>query len=253
LRVSRAARLILCGFWLARALYCHANMKLAYHFAAAAALGAVMLASPGARAAEDAPFGFSVDAYAAPTWDRSIINQQTREPRAASRGAIGLATVLNFDALALGAVVDGMPGIMGDGRVSLGGLAGWQPRIGSHRYQVLGELGAERFSEVGGTLLSAPSARETWLDYAGFRLGVSETFGGDGPFELGAWVFVRKDLGQADVSGTSGNFFTGEETTTSYRLGGYSGGVALRVGVRFDQKRSSAESAVPVEYEPAGT
>jgi hypothetical protein len=228
-------------------------MKLAYHFGAAAALGAVMLASPGARAAEDALFGFSVDAYAAPTWDRSIINQQTREPRDASRGAIGLATVLNFDDLALGAVVDGMPGVMGDGRVSLGGLAGWQPRIGSHRYQVLGELGAERFSDVGGTFLSTPSARETWLDYAGLRLGVSETFGWDGPFELGAWVFVRKDLGQADVSSTSGNFFTGEETTASYRLGGYSGGVALRVGVRFDQKRPSAESAVPVEYEPAGT
>ena len=89
--------------------------------------------------------------------------------------------MLNFDALALGAVVDGMPGIMGDGRVSLGGLAGWQPRIGSHRYQLLGELGAERFSDVGGTLLSSPSARETWLDYAGVRLGVTETFGGDGP------------------------------------------------------------------------
>ena len=97
---------------------------------------------------------------------------------------------------------------MGDGRVSLGGLAGWQPRIGSHRYQLLGELGAERFSDVGGTLLSSPSARETWLDYAGVRLGVTETFGGDGPFELGAWVFVRKDLGQADVSSTSGNFLT---------------------------------------------
>ena len=109
-------------------------MKLAYHFAAAVALGAVTLASPGARAAEDAPFGFSVDAYGAPTWDRSIINQETREPRDASRGAIGLATVLNFDDLALGAIVDGMPGVMGDGRVSLGGLAGWQPRIGSHRY-----------------------------------------------------------------------------------------------------------------------
>jgi len=238
---------------MARPLYCHANMKLAYHFGPAAALTAVMLASPGARASEDDLFGFSVDAYAAPTWDRSIINQQTREPRAASRGAIGLATVLTFDTLALGAIVDGMPGIMGDGRVSLGGLAGWQPRIGSHRYQLLGELGAERFSDVGGTLLSSPSARETWLDYAGVRLGVTETFGGDGPFELGAWVFVRKDLGQADVGSTSGNFLTGEETTTSYRLGGYSGGVALRVGVRFDQKRPSAESTVQVEYEPAGT
>jgi hypothetical protein len=228
-------------------------MKLASAFAPAAALATVMLASPSVRAADDPLFGFSVDAYAAPTWDRSIINEETRQPRAASRGTIGLATLLSYDTLALGAIVDGMPSIMGDGRVALGGLAGWQPRIGSHRYQLLGELGAERFSDVGGTLLSAPSARETWLDYAGVRVGVSETFGVEGPFELGAWLFVRKDLGQADVSSTSGNFLTGEETTTSYRLGGYSGGVALRVGVRFDQKPPSAESTVEVESEPAGT
>jgi hypothetical protein len=228
-------------------------MKLASAFAPAAALVTVMLASPGARAADDPLFGFSVDAYGAPTCDRSIINEQTGQPRAAARGAIGLATLLNFDTLALGAVVDGTPSLTGDGRVSLGGLAGWQPRVGSHRYQLLGELGAERFSEVGGTLLSSPSVRETWLDYAGVRLGVSETFGGEGPFELGAWLFVRKDLGQADVGSTAGNFLTGEETTTPYRLGGYSGGVALRVGVRFDQRRASAESTVEVESEPAGT
>ena len=214
-------------------------MKLAYHFGPAAALTAVMLASPGARAAEDDLFGFSVDAYAAPTWDRSVINQQTREPRAAARGAIGLATVLSFDALALGAIVDGMPGIMGDGRVSLGGLAGWQPRVGSHRYQLLGELGAERFSDVGGTLLSSPSARETWLDYAGVRLGVTETFGGDGPFELGAWVFVRKDLGQADVSSTSGNFLTGEETTTRI------GWAAIQAASRCGSASASIRSVRP--------
>ena len=65
-------------------------MKLAYHFGPAAALTAVVLASPGARAAEDDLFGFSVDAYAAPTWDRSVINQQTRSrvpPRAARSGS----------------------------------------------------------------------------------------------------------------------------------------------------------------------
>ena len=89
---------------------------------------------------------------------------------------------------------------------------------------------------------------------------MSETFGNDGPFELGAWLFVRKDLSQADVTSASGNFLTGEDTTTPYRLGGYSAGVALRVGVRFEQKRppadateSTTESTTKVEYGRAGT
>jgi len=220
-------------------------MRFAYHFAAAAAVTAVTLGAPAARAADDPLFGFSVDAYGAPTWDRSVMNQQTNQPRGGTRTMIGLASVLNFEDWALGGVVDGMPGVMGDGRLSLGALAGWQPRVGAHRYQVLGELGAERFSEVGGTLLATPSARDTWLDYAGVRLGMSETFGDGGPFELGAWLFVRRDLSQADVTSTTSSLpvFGGssEESTAPYRLGGYSAGLGLRVGVRFDQKRRPPE------------
>ena len=226
-------------------------MKIAYHLAAAVALTAVTLAAPVAHADEPSPFGVSVDAYAAPTWDHSITEQQTGQLRQGSRGMVGLATLLNWDGLALGGVVDGMPGIFGDGRVSAGALVGWQPRLGSHRYQVLGEMGQERFSEVGGNLISAPSAKETWLGYVGARLGMSETFGSEGPFELGAWVFVRKDINDATVTNTSGNFLGGDDTTTQYRLGGYSAGVALRLGVRFDQKRSPSESAVDVDSTPA--
>lgn len=225
-------------------------MKLAYHLAAAA-LTAVTLAAAAAHADEPSAFGFSVDAYAAPTWDRSITDQQTGQPRQGSRGMVGLATLLNWDELALGGVVDGMPGIFGDGRVSAGALVGWQPRLGSHRYQLLGELGQERFSEVGGNLLSTPNTKETWLGYVGARLGMSETFGSEGPFELGAWVFVRKDLDDATVSNTTGNVLGGDDTITQYRLGGYSAGVALRVGMRFDQKRAPHESTVDVHDEPA--
>ena len=72
---------------------------------------------------------------------------------------VGLATLLNWDELALGGVVDGMPGIFGDGRLTMGALAGWQPRGGGHRYQLLGELGQERFSDVGGNLLAPPARR----------------------------------------------------------------------------------------------
>jgi hypothetical protein len=231
-------------------------MRIVHHFAAAAALSVVASAAPSVRAADNPLFSFSVDAYAAPTVDRSVTNLQTDKPYQPTRSIIGLATVLDFDGLVLGGVADGMPGIFGDGRLSLGGLVGWQPRSGSHRYQMIGELGSERFSGVGGTLFATPSAGTTWLEYAGLRLGMSETFGNDGPFELGAWLFVRKDLGQADVSNVSGGPFGGDQTTTPYRLGGYSAGVALRVGVRLEQKHAPVDatgSTTPVEHGGAGT
>lgn len=233
---------------MAQAMKCHANMRTPRYLAVAFALMTLTLAAPAGARAEDAPlFGLSVDAYAAPTLDRSITEQQTGLPRQGARGMVGLATLLNWDQLALGGVIDGMPAIFGDGRLSMGALAGWQPRVGTHCYQLLGELGQERFSDVGGTLLSTPSTPETWLRYVGARLGLSETFGSDGPLELGAWLFFRKDLGDATVSNTSGNFLGGDDTTTQYRLGGYSAGVALRVGVRFDQKRAANDSTGEVE------
>ena len=229
-------------------------MKIVHHLVA---LSGVALLAPVARAEPSPLFGFSVDAYAAPTVDRSVTDQNTGEPYQRSRGMLGLATLLNWDELALGGVVDGMPGIFGDGRLSAGALVGWQPRVSTHRYQLLGEIGQERFSDVGGNLFSTPSQHDTWLSYVGARAGVSETFGRDGPFELGAWLFVRKDVGDATVTNTSSSFpilgGSAEETTTTYRVGGYSAGVAFRVGVRFDQKRSSSESTTEVEYERAGT
>lgn len=232
-------------------------MKIVHHLAAAAALTGVALVAPSARADQPPLFGFSVDAYAAPTLDRSVTDQNTGEAYNRSRGMLGVATLLNWDELALGGVVDGMPGIFGDGRLTAGALVGWQPRVSTHRYQLLGEIGQERFSDVGGNLFNTPSQHDTWLGYVGARAGVTETFGGDGPFELGAWFFVRKDVGDATVTNTSSSFpiFGGssEETTTTYHVGGYSAGVALRVGIRFDQKRPVSESTTQVEYEKAGT
>src|SRR4051812_39488444 len=132
-------------------------MNVPYQFAAAVALAAVTFAAPAARAEDASLFGLSVDAFAAPTVDRSITDQQTGVPHQPTRGMVGVATLLNWDELALGGVIDGMPGIFGDGRMSMGALAGWQPRLGGHRYQLLGEMGQERFSDVGGTLFSTPS------------------------------------------------------------------------------------------------
>src|SRR5699024_11092297 len=145
-----------------------------------------------------------------------------------------------------GGVVDGFPGIFGGGRLTVGGVAGWQPEIGRHRYQLLGELGAERFSDVGGNLLSAPSAHETWLDHVGARLGTSEGEGPGGHFDVGAWLFMRKDLGEATVSNTTPYFLGGDSATTQYNLGGYTAGAAFRVGLRFDSHAPASAEAVEV-------
>jgi hypothetical protein len=232
-RARRRAIAVFRGFSLARPLNCHANVNVIYHCAAAAALLAVTAASPPARAGDAPGFGISLDGYAAPTWDHTVTNQQTGDPARVSRGALGLATLLNVDEFALGGVVDGVPGIFGEGRLTVGGMVGWQPRLGSYRYQLLGELGQERFSDVGAMLVVArPMVGETWLPYVGARLGMTETFSREGHFVLGAWVFVRRDLAEANVSSAQ----------SDYVVGGYAAGVAFRVGMRFEQAHVSSET-----------
>jgi hypothetical protein len=206
--------------------------------------------APGAHAEEAPDFGVSVDGYVAPVWDDSVTNLTPGQSADKSRGLIGLATLANAGTWAAGGVIDGFPGILGNGRLTVGGMAGWQPQVGTHRFQVLGELGAERFSDVGGNLFASPSTHETWLQYVGARLGTSETLGASRHFELGAWFFVRKDLNDATVSSTSDNFLGGDSTTTQIHLGGYSAGAALRVGLRFDRRYTPSESAAG--YELAG-
>jgi hypothetical protein len=216
-------------------------MRTLPHVAAATLALAIAALSPPARADESPALGISLDAYVAPVWDDSVTNMNPGQTQDRSRGLVGLATVANVGSFAAGAVVDGFPGIFGDGRLTVGGMAGWQPQAGTHRFQVLGELGAERFSDVGGNFFNTPSTHETWLDYVGARLGTSETLGRNGHFELGAWLFVRKDLGEAAVSNTSSGFLGGTTTTTDYVVGGYTAGAAFRVGFRFDQRPSPVD------------
>jgi hypothetical protein len=45
---------------------------------------------------------------------------------------------------------------------------------------------------------------------------------------------VRKDLGAANVTAMQSSFGSGEGTPTSYVVGGYSAGVAFRIGLRFE-------------------
>jgi hypothetical protein len=224
-------------------------MNTTYHFAAAALLATVVLAPRMARA-DDRPeagpeLGISIGGYAAPTWDHSVTDSRTGAPENVSRGKIGVATLVNVDEFALGGLVDGMPGLSGEGRLTVGGVAGWQPRVGSHRYQLLGEMGAERFSVVGGTNMNTTSPDETWLQYVGARLGLAETFTRDGHFELGAWLFVRKNLSETSVIGMQSNVGFGEGAPTTYVVGGYSAGVALRFGLRFDRVTGARSADQP--------
>jgi hypothetical protein len=215
-------------------------MKTFQHVGAAVVAALVLLAAARASADEAPALGLSLDGYVAPAFDNTVTATTPGAPKRQSRGMIGFATLANLGSFAAGGVVDGFPGIFGDGRLTVGGMAGWQPEVGRHRYQVLGEVGAERFSDVGGTFFNSPSTHETWLDYVGARLGTSESFGAGRHFELGAWMFVRKDLGEATVSSTGGNILGGESVPTQYHLGGYTAGAALRIGLRFDQRRAPA-------------
>ena len=48
----------------------------------------------------------------------------------------------------------GRPGILGNGRLLLGGRLGWQPSWQRTRFQLLGEAGMHRFDEVGGNFFA---------------------------------------------------------------------------------------------------
>jgi hypothetical protein len=204
--------------------------------AGAVILAAVALAGAGVRAQEPPPLGLSVDGYLASGWDSSVTNETNGGPQDRDRGLVGLTALVDVRDFAAGGVVDGFPGLFGGGRLTVGGLAGWQPRFRRFRWQLLGELGAERFSDVGGNLLTSPGTHETWLGYTGARLGFSITPGRGEHFELGWWLFVRRDLGEATVTNSSSNWIDNSVTTTTYHLGGSTAGAALRVGVRLDRK-----------------
>jgi len=221
-------------------------MKRLAHIAAVA-IGFAGLSSV-ARADGAASFGVSLDGYFAPVWDDSVTNTTNVDEQRRSRGLLGLAALANVGPYAAGAIVDGFPGMFGNGRMSVGGVAGWQPRLGAIRWQVLGEIGAERFSDVGGTFFTSPNTNETWLDYVGLRLGSSETIGRGEHFELGTWIFMRRDLGQATVTSHPSGFFD-DGSSTTYHLGGYTLGAAFRVGMRFDHKRASAPESREMAFD----
>ena len=198
--------------------------------AALVVLGIVAAAAP-ARGGEPADRGISMSAWAGAAVDRSVAAVDTGQLLREGAPLVGATTLGNIGRLAMGGAVDATPGINGDGRMSLALLLGVQPEVEGTRIQLLGEAGRHRFSNVGGSLSGHQLGPDTWLPYLGVRVGVARTAPAHGPFEVGAWLFGRYDVGEAIVTNI-GTFM--QENRTDYRLGGWMCGLALRVGLHLE-------------------
>jgi len=204
-------------------------------------LGSLIAIPWTARAQSALERGLSVDVQVAATVDRTVTYSDGGAPYRDTSGLLGLSAVGNLGELAIGGSIDGFPGMFGDGRMALGGLAGWQPKIGNLRIQILGEAGADRFSNVGGTLFSEQlGAKNSWLPYGAIRLGVMRSLPKDGHFEIGLWLFGRYDLGQKTVTSVTTGIFGGPTVYTDFQLGGFMAGLGFRIGLRFEKPPPAA-------------
>ncbi|HEY7373361.1 MAG TPA: hypothetical protein VIF57_14465, partial [Polyangia bacterium] len=82
---------------------------------------ALLAAAPRAHADEAPALGLSLDGYVAPAYDDSVTATTPGAPKRQSRGLVGFATLVNVGDFAAGGIVDGFPGIFGDGRLTVGG------------------------------------------------------------------------------------------------------------------------------------
>ena len=192
----------------------------------------VSVVAAAARAEEPAGRGISLSAWAGTAFDRSVAASDTGRPLRDAAPMIGATGLGNIERVAIGGAVDATPGVLGDARLSLSALLGYQPQLGAVRYQLLGEVGGHRFSGVGGTAFTRPSGTEVWLPFAGVRLGAARTYPAHSVGEVGVWMFGRYDIGQKTATNVSD--FMGDETRTDYRLGGYMVGLAVQVGLRLE-------------------
>jgi hypothetical protein len=137
-----------------------------------------------------------------------------------SYNALGATAVLKLGLFELGALYEGGVDYETTETMLLGGLLGPAIDAGPIRLELLGEVGGQRYSDVGGT------DESTWLPYAGVRPGVSLRIPVLPALRLvvGAWGFWRRDLTRETVRSIS------DLPEASYRVGGSSYGVVGRVG-----------------------
>jgi hypothetical protein len=199
---------------------------------AIAALAMVAGGTRAARADEPADRGLSLSTAVGGALDRSVTAADSGRRVNEAAPVIGATGLGNIERLAIGGAVDATPGAFGNARLSLSALLGYQQQVGRTRFRALGEAGGHRFSDVGGTAFVMEPAQDTWLPFAGLRVGAARTIPSHGFVELGVWLFARHDLERTTVTHVS--TLMGTETRTDYRLGGFMGGLTLEIGLRLE-------------------
>jgi hypothetical protein len=194
-----------------------------------------------ARADDEPPSGISLGAWAGAAMDRAVARAGDGTPLHDRQQLAGVTALGNMEGVTLGGSLDGTPGILGNGQLWVGGLAGWRSALGAVRMVLLGEAGEHRFSDVGGTMLGHQVGDDVWLPYAGARLGVAWTIPEQSHFELGLWTLARYDARSQTVTYTSS--LAGDGERTDYRVGGYMVGLAFQVGARFEARPPAIELA----------
>ncbi len=149
-------------------------------------VAAALAPAAAARAGEPADRGASFTVWAGAAAERGVAVIGDGRPVRDTAPMFGLTGLGNLERFAIGGAVDGTPGAMGNGRLSLSGLAGYQPELEGTRVLLLAEGGRHRFSEVD----------DSWRPFVGVRVGMARTMPRHGPFELGLWGFARHDLGR---------------------------------------------------------
>jgi len=188
-------------------------------------------AAGAARADESADRGISLAAFAGGATDRSVVRADTGHRLNETAPVIGVTGVGNIDRFAIGGAIDATPGALGNGRLAIGALLGYQPQVGRTRVHLLGEAGGHRFAGLGSATMMRQPGAETWLPYAGVRVGAARTVPAHGFVELGVWLFGRYDLGHAIVTDAGPS---AAEPATAYRLGGLTAGLGVQAGLRLE-------------------
>jgi hypothetical protein len=199
-----------------------------------------------AHARDATSSGVSVAVGLEQTLDGSVANASDAEGTAHRAGHLDANALGNVGDFAFGAAVAWVPNVLGDGRLVVGGRAGWQPTVGGTRFQLLGDAGLHRFTAVGAGLFSTTTPNVVDTPYLGLEVGMTRTFVRGGHLEGGLSLFVRQDLQTQTVlhqeSGGFG-FFGGGDTPapppTELRVGGTMVGALLTFGFRLE-KRTAA-------------
>jgi hypothetical protein len=157
--------------------------------------------------------------------------QQSSDLADSSQQIYGGDILINLGGFQFGAIVDTTSGDVAE-QTAIGGLAGF--RFGDKlRFDLLGELGGQRFGNVfEDTDVVSASTEDQWLMYVGLRPGIAYRFGGPESMGVvvGVWGFARWDLTDGNTRVDAGE---GVPSPGDVDLGGTTIGATLRLGLEF--------------------